>query len=124
MNDSLTSKDLREFQQEFTDFIKNEISSLENGINARFDKVESRIHGVEVRLDTLEARVSGLESKVDILNVKVDGIETRLEAKIDQVQQSLNTIIEKNFLDPLKDDHFLNEKYGTPLALKRHNDKS
>jgi archaellum component FlaC len=66
--------------------------------------VRQEVVGIEERLNTLDAKIDGVEQR---LNTKIDGVEQRLSAKIDDVQAAIGDVIvaETERVDRRFDDH-------------------
>ncbi|EII8774770.1 hypothetical protein K4889_000013 [Campylobacter coli] len=88
----IRDKTSREFKEELSKLVTSDL------LNAKFDKVETRIDKFEA---SLNARIDKVETS---LNARIDKFEASLNARIDKVETSLNTRIDKfeNKLDSFK----------------------
>ncbi|MBX0427232.1 hypothetical protein I9453_09555 [Campylobacter coli] len=86
----------QEIKDEALREIKEELSKLATTdlLNAKIDKVDTRIDKVE----------ASLNAKIDKVDTRIDKVEASLNAKIDKVEASLNAKIDKveNKLDSFK----------------------
>ncbi|EDJ6183904.1 hypothetical protein GFF96_08065 [Campylobacter jejuni] len=97
----------QEIKDEALREIKEELSKLATTdlLNAKIDKVDTKIDKVEA---SLNAKIDKVDTKIDkveaSLNAKIDKVEASLNAKIDKVEASLNAKIDKveNKLDSFK----------------------
>ncbi|HEB8062272.1 TPA: hypothetical protein RZJ77_001528 [Campylobacter coli] len=79
----IRDKTSREFKEELSKLVTSDL------LNAKFDKVETRIDKVET---SLNAKFDKVETS---LNARIDKVETSLNARIDKVETSLNARIDK-----------------------------
>ena len=65
------------------DKLDSRINTFEQKVDARFDKLDSRVGSIESKVNTIDSRVGSIESRVGSIDSRVTAIEAKMATKED-----------------------------------------